>query len=336
MAPHARPLAGAPDTAFAAIFWQGWVHRFWVDADLPHSRPRSAFGAPPHTELYAAMVLPQSRPASQPRPSAGARRVPVCATKVVRLEAGPKTNIPEVDEMAKTQFSCLCSIVQDICDLSDLVRPVFNFIQSEKKKLENRRAVGGGCAMLAEITTFQGLEENLKINFITKRSDLSGQDLITMMGDDTQHLQDLFQFALQLSMKQKFPSELLARDVMDDFLETRAKAAGDRLATFKEKGGLHTGTGRPRFLGATGCYDLKVEAGKVTRITHITGEAIDVEAAWGLTDKHSLRDNHDNWAASLVSMPDLRPLHIVRQQNPQRALELAKLPGQAQRLDRRG
>lgn len=214
----------------------------------------------------------------------------------------------EIDEANKTQFCCLTSVVDDLVSLPELIRPVFNFVQTEKKRLESRKAVGTNCAMLAAITPFQGIDQDIKISFVTRHSDMSGADIIKMMANDQQHLQDIFQYALQLPMKSKFPSELLVVDVMNDFLEDRATKAGSRLLKFKGMGGLDNRTGRPMFQGSTGCYALTVTEGKITKFLHVSGESVDIDESWGLTNRHALRDNHDDWAACLVlkPMPDIK------------------------------
>lgn len=64
---------------------------------------------------------------------ASSRKPLVTPSKNIRLDAAPRTGVPEIDEANKTQFCCLTSLVDDLTSLPELVRPAFNFVQTEKK-----------------------------------------------------------------------------------------------------------------------------------------------------------------------------------------------------------
>lgn len=243
--------------------------------------------------------------ASSVTPSgSGSRVAPIL---VVKLEPVVKTGVPEVDALAKTTFSCMESIVDDVMSCAELVQPVFNFIKEEKHNIEARKAVATNVPMFASQVSFAGLSQEFKIAFITKHGDLTGTNLIDMIRVDPQHLQDLFQWGLQLPMKAKFPMELLVVEVMNNFLEHRAKQVGNRLETFVQRGGIATG-GAPVFREKTGAYHMEFQDGLIVRIHHWNGDHVDLDPACGLGVKHTLVDNHDDWMAALQlkPMPDTK------------------------------
>ena len=117
--------------------------------------------------------------------SAHGKHKNLVAPRTIKLPIPSKTGIPEVDEAAKTQRSCLESNIDDMMSCPQLIMPVFNFIRGEKKTIESRLSVGSNVAMFAEQTSLAGLEEDYKIWFVISNSDLNGKDLAEAMVEDS-------------------------------------------------------------------------------------------------------------------------------------------------------
>ena len=240
--------------------------------------------------------------------SAHGKHKNLVAPRTIKLPIPSKTGIPEVDEAAKTQRSCLESNIDDMMSCPQLIMPVFNFIRGEKKTIESRLSVGSNVAMFAEQTSLAGLEEDYKIWFVISNSDLNGMDLAEAMAEDSGCLNCLFQFGTQLPMKQKLPAEFLVRACLNTFVSERVVACGRRLAEFKSRGGFNDR--KVAFARAAGCYNPNFEDGILVEITHWNGDNVAVNSKVGLTTEYILQDNHDDFAASFVMHP-LAPIRLA-------------------------
>ena len=246
------------------------------------------------------IVVGGADPAPKPKPSP--RKCAAVAPAVtIRFEAPAKSGNPEADEMAKAQFSCLISSVEDLKSCSMLVTPTFNFIRGEKRKLQERSDIGGKASpMFSEVSSLGGMEEEWKIIFVTSNSDLSASDITAVMGTDNGFLNDLIDWALQLPMKDKLPVEFLVKKVWGMFADARYALCGSRLDSFKANGGLLHVSASCRFEEKTGCYILQFnDDDKLIGISHFNGDLIQVDPSIGFSRAHQLVFNHSDFLAQL-------------------------------------
>ena len=234
----------------------------------------------------------------------------MAADKWVKLVAPLKTGREEVDDLAKTQFECLIASVEDLSNLPALTTPVFRTIREEKKKVLAAESVERhGHEVFLVNTSYGSLEENFKIAFITRVSDLNAEDIGLALSKSLQHVNDLVHFALQVPMSPaKLPLEFLVKPVISLFNNQRHVEMGSRIAKFKAGGGLQP-DGSLNFYGVTGCYTLQYEQKKLVSITHFNGDVARVSEGHGLIKAHGLKDNHSEWNASLV-LPPGRPIPL--------------------------
>lgn len=168
------------------------------------------------------------------------RKATVANVKVFRLNPPEKTGNPAVDQLALTCFRCRESIIMDILQYEELTQPIFNMVRSEKEKIIERRSIGvtDSSSVFPASTSISGLEDDFKICFVTKNSDLCGADVVSMMQYAHEQLNDLVAYALALPMKSRLPTPFLVKEVLNQFWEERYKKLGDRLKGFKAAGGL--------------------------------------------------------------------------------------------------
>lgn len=185
----------------------------------------------------------------------------------------------------------------------ELRAPTFNFIQSEKKKLEQRKGIDNSAKLLNDASTFTALDEKYKIQYVSSKSDMSSDDLSNVIKNDPASLNDMFMFALQLPMKTRLPAPLMVQDVMTSFLDERYSELGAQLAGFKLSGGIVGNSAS--FQDTHGCYRLTFSADKklIEEVAHISGDTVAVDAKLNLTQAYTLHDNYDDHAAYLALPP---------------------------------
>lgn len=243
-------------------------------------------------------------------PRDGAGRKPLLgAIKVVRLVPPVRTGNAEIDQNALTAHTCRESCIDDLLNIPELAQPVFNLIRDEKKAIEARKAVSdGGVDLFKGQTSVSALDEEYKVRFVTRHSDLNGSDVVLMMKYAAEQLNDLIAYALGLPMKGKLPMQFLVKEVLSKFWDDRVELLGNRLREFKKTGGLGK-DGRCSFGGDNGAYSLTFNKdGFLEEIKHRSGDVAAVAQGTGLSENHTLRDNHDDYQACLVMppMPDVR------------------------------
>jgi hypothetical protein len=233
----------------------------------------------------------------------------VVPSRTVRLAAPRKTCNIEQDELAKTRYTCLCTIVEQLTGDDNLVMPTFNFLQKERSKIGARMSIGGDSEKFTEESSIVGLPDDFKIAFLNKRSDLTGDDIVGMIKVDSSAINDLLVSAVQLPKKMKLPKEFLVKALLLEFLEARDDVCGGRLRHFKHVGGIGV-DGGPRFKDKCGSYSCVLNGEKfIVKVRHWSGDEADVDVKSGLSSAWRVQDNFDDFVACLV-MGNLRPVPL--------------------------
>ena len=118
--------------------------------------------------------------------------------------------------MALTAHSCRESIIDDIIEYDELTQPVFNLIREERKKIIAKRSVAKSEShepTFSRPFSFAGMEDASKVAFVLEESELSVADLALIMRADSEQLNELIVYALQLPMKQKVSLAFLVKCV---------------------------------------------------------------------------------------------------------------------------
>jgi hypothetical protein len=140
-----------------------------------------------------------------------------------------------------------------------------------------------------------------RIAHLTNRSDLTELDVLHILKTDEAGLNDLIQFDIQTSMKQKCPREFLVSGVCKLYFEERHVNCGKRLADFKAKGGYANDVINFKKVCS---YVVEFDAaGDLKSIKHISGDIKNITMKTGLTKGHLLNDNFDDYQAHLVLQP---------------------------------
>lgn len=209
---------------------------------------------------------------------------------------------PAPGTVARTTYQsehlCLISVYQDLADMPEIRASVFNFIQQEKTRLAALSGLDSAARMFNECASLQTLDEQWKVQFLTSKSDLSSDDVVHMMKHDASSLNDIFCFACQLPMRMKLPSQLRVQDVPKLLVEERYEALGKRLENFKKLGGV-LASGDVVFKGKHGCYALVFDDTThcLSKIKHISGDEVEVDAKLHITANYVLQDNFDDFQA---------------------------------------
>lgn len=259
-----------------------------------------------HRASAAIMSRSAQTPTTAATPPSSSKTLPRSspAKKITySIPAPARTGNKQTDDMLQSQFICLEACFADLANIPELRAPTFNFMQNEKKKLEQRKGIDNSATLLNDASTFTAVDEKYKIQYIASKSDMSSADLSNVMMGDSASLNDMFMFALQLPMKSRLPPQLMVQDVMTRFLDERYSELGARLANFKKDGGVAGSTAS--FQNSHGCYQLTFSADKklLTEVAHISGDKVAVDEKLNLGQAYTLHDNFDDHAACLALPP---------------------------------
>ena len=123
--------------------------------------------------------------------------------------------------------------------------------------------------------------------------------LLNLYFNNSLGVDDLLQFALQMSTKQKLPQWLIAKKVARTFCMQRMADFGNRLKTFKADNGVDSGKVSFQVVSS---YKLCVTEGSniLTHIIHCsTKDTIEIDPDCHLTDKHVVLFKYDDYKCSL-------------------------------------
>lgn len=143
-----------------------------------------------------------------------------------------------------------------------------------------------------------------RIDALAMISDSTAQDIISAKRQDAEADKQLLTFGLGLGPSVKVADELRIRPIFHAFVRARSKAMGDRLAKFKQSGGINATTGALQW--ASDCYECHFsDKGVLDKVTHRgTGDIVTVPA-WckHVTPEWSLQNNWSDAQACLQIKP---------------------------------
>ena len=207
----------------------------------------------------------------------------------------------------EAELEMIDQIQQDMLEDRSHILPVYSLIQKRKKARGDADEDLLKCLSRLECTSIKGLPDDVKINWISSRSDLSTSDLVQMLSADNSVLNQLMSIALQLNIGQKLADKMLYMDILDIFMDDRYKHCGERLGSIKARGGVSVD--HKLVLLRVGAYQLKFEGDILSSIRHFNGDEVAVQPEHHLTRKHALVDNGSDWQAALVLKP-LPPVYL--------------------------
>lgn len=153
--------------------------------------------------------------------------------------AAKKTGNFEQDTQQDAQQELFDQIVDDLTNDPRHILPTFTFLQKRKKAISDEDEDGSflKSAKVVAISTFGRLDDELRLDWLARNSDMTAPELLRVMKKDPQALGVLMQFAMQVGAKTKLPAQCKYSEVLHRFLNQRYKDCGERLRTFKAKGG---------------------------------------------------------------------------------------------------
>ena len=159
----------------------------------------------------------------------GQNASPLKRFRAAKKTAGVTKGTDSKASSSKSADAITDSIINDVLRLPELRVDVFSFIAEKKKKIEQRNDVGYDGDLLPENTTFKTLPEDMKIAIITKHSDLAESDIKTILLNDPEGFDEMFQWGLQMPMKTRLPVQFLVKPVCSLFITARFLECGSRL-----------------------------------------------------------------------------------------------------------
>lgn len=156
-----------------------------------------------------------------------------------KLPTPQKTGNFEQDTQQDAQQELFDQIVDDLTNDPRHILPTFTFLQKRKKAISDEDEDGSflKSAKVVAISTFGRLDDELRLDWLARNSDMTAPELLRVMKKDPQALGVLMQFAMQVGAKTKLPAQCKYSEVLHRFLNQRYKDCGERLRTFKAKGG---------------------------------------------------------------------------------------------------
>ena len=160
---------------------------------------------------------------------------------VVSVQFPPKTGNRQSDDLVAEQGLLLQQAMEDMVNSPALRAPVYKLIHDQKACLQQVSHIDGAAVKLNDASTLNATDEDFKIAWLVKKSDMTETDVIMIAKTDSSQMNELVQFALQLPFRQPLPAELAVVPVMHAFWDERSGEMGSRLAAFKKNGGVQNG-----------------------------------------------------------------------------------------------
>lgn len=156
------------------------------------------------------------------------------------------------------------------------------------------------------VGTFRSIDPEWLCHFVSSAGDMTVSQVVSARRFDSEVVAHLATFCTQLPLALKLPQQqCMVKSVMKWIVDDRNRICGQRLAGFKQRGGL-----RPdgSINWAAGCYTpVFGEAGMLEQIKHISGSVVEVGST-GIDRKYILVDNYGDFSAAFV----LKPLPPVK------------------------
>lgn len=157
-------------------------------------------------------------------------------------------------------------------------------------------------------TTLGKLDEDWLISWLTQRSDLTNDDIISMKKRDTEAAQQLLQYELQLPLTLKMNQFSKDKAVAKRVFDARANEMGRRLQRFRAAdmaaGAASWKDKCFQFNWTSDTFDAKV-----THVHHWNGDVAEVPEHCIITRQHTLQFNWSDWSAQVARSP-LPPLKL--------------------------
>lgn len=152
------------------------------------------------------------------------------------------------------------------------------------------------------------MDEEWLISWLTQRSDLTDDDMISMKKRDTEAVQQLLQYELQLPLTLKMHPHSKDKAVTKRVLDARANEMRRRLSKPRASG-MSSGVASWKdkyfqFKWTSDAFDAKV-----THVHHWNGDVAEVPEHCIITRQHTLQLNWSDWLAQVARSP-LPPLKL--------------------------
>ena len=175
------------------------------------------------------------------------------------------------------------------CLMDDSHVPVL-YSTMKKRKDQSRQAQGVvSDHRFVALTTLRSVERDYLVEWIVSVSDLTLEDLGKALRYDTDAAHILTSFATQIPMLMRIAGHCIIKAVLRRVLNRRDQCMGQRLKTFKARGGLQQ-SGALNF--AIMCYRPVYVDNMLARLVHCSGLEEVVEGTH-ITDDWVI---HENWA----------------------------------------
>lgn len=174
------------------------------------------------------------------------------------------------------------------------------------------------------VGTFRSIDPEWLCHFVSSVGDMSVGEVVAAKRFDSEVVAHLATFCTQLPLALKLPpQQCMVKSVMKRIVDDRNHVCGQRLAKFKQRGGLNS-DGSVNW--GAGCYTAVFgEDGVLQSIRHIGGSSVEVGST-GIDRKYVLVDNYGDFTAAFVKKP-LPPVkcHILESRERRRPIRRACL-----------
>eukprot|EP00971_Amphidinium_carterae_P051782 1019527-Amphidinium_carterae.2 len=248
--------------------------------------------------------------AAQKENKAGNANSAIECVKGLRIPKLEKTGVSSEDSELDAKHKLLQDMVGDLWKTPRYILPVYQKWQEMRAQADRKiSGTDAGDPEFEAVSTIGKVDESFLMKFFTKVSDMKHEVLVEAVKKESDCLQHLLEFSVQLAPSLKMLSSLRVKDVMRRMLEARALHCGSRLQD-AVKNGLLNETGDFGWSSA-GCYSLTFKDNKVTHVKHCNGDRV---ACHGFDTSFNLTHNWSDWKACVQKAP-LPPvkLHVFFQ-----------------------
>ena len=215
-----------------------------------------------------------------------------------RLPPPRKTGCDVTDEDNMARFVQLQQLVSYLVEDNSHVPALWEQLKKRKaSRVEGATSFGDLFRPAGTLRTM--LDDAWVIDYVASISDIPVAELIKCKAYDEDGPKQLLQMATQAPLHSKPAEELLVKAVSKRIFDVLNVKHGMRLQRFFARGGLKDGV----INWSMGCYTPTYgEDGILKKVTHVSGDAVDV-SSYAITSDWLLVDNYADWSAMFSRKP---------------------------------
>lgn len=224
----------------------------------------------------------------------------------LKFPAAKKTNDDDLDEERQARRQCAISVIDYMLEDDSICLPLYQFVLKRKARaLSYADEVDKDC-QFKSITTFGRIEMKWVVNMVVELSGLTISDVIAATKHDEQTPRHLLQFALCYQSGLTIGQSGKVKQVLRAMFMKRSVDLGSRLAEFRRGGGLNSDKSINWKKGVyTMTFASDSKSAKITKITHTSGDSIDISET-AVTREWNLLNNWSDYDA-MVKLKPLKP-----------------------------